>query len=218
MTDIRLSDRDVTALDQIEKDAEAFSAEKLKLYNDYRRTLSELCVRYIEESADLTEMIDLSSTDIEKRDKCLMYVGTPFIEHEIRNAWYAVRTKKIEDAKAFFGKPLGIFNVCDFKEFCSILNGTMNIVGVTLLDDGENYLADFPHMPYFYLSTGDVSNVHSQYILAPLSRINAATESLSFVSSVQTIFLSYTENMQKLCSKIENYSVRRKIDKYPSSW
>ena len=94
----------------------------------------------------------------------------------------------------------------------------MNIVGVTLLDDGENYLADFPHMPYFYLSTGDVSNVHSQYILVPLSRINATIESLSFVSSVQTIFLSYTENMQKLCSKIENYSVRRKIEKYPSSW
>ena len=108
MTDlIRLSDRDVTALDQIEKDAEAFSAEKLKLYNDYRRMLSELCVRYIEESADLTEMIELSSIDIEKRDKCLMYVGTTFIEHEMRSAWYAVKTKKTEDAKAFFWETAG---------------------------------------------------------------------------------------------------------------
>ena len=131
---IRLSDQDITALEKIEKDAEEFSEKKLELYNDYRRMLSELCVRYIEESADMTEIIELSSIDIEKRDKCLMYVGTPFIEHEIRNAWYAVRTKKIEDAKAFFGKPLGIFNVCDFKEFCSILNGTLNIVGVVPVD------------------------------------------------------------------------------------
>ena len=216
---IRLSDQDITALEKIEKDAEEFSEKKLELYNDYRRMLSEECVRYIGMKAELPEMIELSSIDLEKRDKWQMYAGTTFIEHEMRNAWYAVRTKKIDDAKAFFSKPLGIFNVCDFKEFCSITNCTMNIVGVTLLDDGENYLAEFPHMPYLYLCTGDVSNVHSQYILAPLSRINTNGENKSsIISSVSKLYLDYAENMEKLCAKIDNYSVSGKIEKYPSSW
>lgn len=216
----KLNATDMRALQKIEDDADSISKEKLSLYNAYRGELADYSVNYLRSHIEIMfDMIDYDNIDTGKgKYDHTVYNGTPFIEHELRDVSCTIKNKSSTKAKDFFMKPLGIFNVTEFEETDVYSSVMLNIVGATLVDDGVNYLCDFPYMPYLFVSSGDVGGVHTKYMLVPLSRAVSLSDVSSFIKAVDEMYKKYLENVKKIELKVEKYTANRAVEKYPSSW